>query len=135
VLEEVERAAALGGTAAAEARVKEAVDALWRSFFAGEHDAVVQGAEKLLTDRRGEPVIHYLLGLSLHAGGARLKEALTHYDGALAKGFDPAWTRFHRGRLRLELGDHDGVEDLKFAIAKGGDAGKEAERVLATVPH
>ena len=134
--EDLERVLLLGGDAAVEAEAVLAADdvnALWRSFHAGDHAAVVRLAESLLAGGGSDPVIHYVLGLSLHAGGSRLSDARDHYDMALEMGFDPAWTQFHRGRLRLASEDRDGgLSDLRRAATLGGAAGYEAEQVLAS---
>ena len=133
---DLEHVLSLGGDAAVAAETLLAADsvtALWRSFHTGDHATVVRLAEKLLAAGATDPVVHYVLGMSLHASGSRLGDARNHYDTALEMGFDPAWTRFHRGRLRLALGDREGgLTDLRRAVALGGDAGREAEQRIAS---
>nr|WP_245185383.1 glycosyltransferase [Falsiroseomonas frigidaquae] len=106
------------------------VDALWRHFHAGDHAAAILLAERLVQQGATDPTVNYVLGLSLHATDGRQAEALPQYDIALSRGFDPAWTRFHRGRLRLAMGDAGGIDDLELAASLGGPAGREAKQVI-----
>ena len=91
----------------------------------------VELAERMIDEGATNPVLNYLLGLALQETQERKAEAIAHFNRALAAGFDPAWPRFHRGRLRVELGDSDGVEDLLQAQSAGGSVAAEATAYLA----
>jgi hypothetical protein len=104
--DDLEQIVLLGGNATFEAKnllAAEGIDAVWRSFQVGNYAEAARLAETLLRDGASDPAIHYFLGLSLHSADISLQKALAHYAAALDRGFDPGWTLFHRGRLKLEL--------------------------------
>ena len=135
--EDLKQTIAIGGEAAREAKSvlsKSNLDAAWNSFYSGDFAGAAHLTRSLLTQGQDDPAIHYLHGLSLHHSGASLSEALAHYDIALEHGFDPGWVLYHRGRLRLSLGDSGGMDDLQRVLALRGNAVAEAQQALAQHP-
>ncbi len=130
---DLERARALGGDAgeaAATLLERDVVDRLWSRFHAGDLDAVERGASQALKRCPEDAGLHYLLGHALHLRERELESALTHYDQAFALGMEPGWINYHRGRLRLALGDSAGREDLELSAAVGDESSALARKAL-----
>jgi hypothetical protein len=78
-----------------------------------------------------DPELCYCYALVMERRGYPRPQIIEYLTTALDKGFDPAWPLYHRGRLKLALGDRTGRDDLKRSEALGGAAGQEAKRALA----
>jgi len=71
---------------------------------------------------------HYLLAVCLHKLGQRLPEALTHYDRALALGFDEYTVRLHRADVLRQLGEKAKAEQDLLRCEQLRPRGRSARR-------
>jgi tetratricopeptide (TPR) repeat protein len=103
---------------------------VWDMFFGKKYDAALEAAQRLLEQNPHSGELHYLIALSHHEIGSDCMKAHQHYSEAIKFGFDNAWVRYHRGRVRLDIGDKMGRADLEIARSLRGEAGDLAGVLL-----
>jgi glycosyltransferase involved in cell wall biosynthesis len=105
---------------------------IWKLFNAGDDASIMWMCQAIKTRMGGlsDPEVIYVFALVSERFGASRAEIIDLLSLSLKGGFDRGWALYHRGRLRLSSGNHDGREDLTQAIAAGGDAAREAKSML-----
>ena len=120
--DDLRRAARLQGPIAKRARallqLEERVARLAHAASRGTRDEAIALADALLAKAPQHAVVHFLRGCLLEPIEGREREALGHYDRAVAIGLADDSVHYHRGRLRLALQEKGGFDDL--LAARGG---------------
>ncbi len=107
-------------------KISRPVQAIWQAFEAQRYEEVLARTGLILwrpqVFRQDLAHGHYLTAECLQMLRRDLPTALSHYDSALALGFDAHWVHFNRAALLTKLGESErAMIDLRKALALTDD--------------